>query len=78
MIGLDQLKYQFGSVNIGLDRLNIKEYQLILVRIDYYWLKCSLRLTNIKGYLDRIILTNYRSILTNYRLRMTKTESVVV
>ena len=53
MIGLDQLKYWFGSVitgldglilvwisyywsrlvNIGLDGLNIKKHQLILVKI---------------------------------------------
>ena len=78
MICLDQLKYQFGSVNIGLNGLNIKEYWLILVSIGYYWLKCSLRLNNIKRYLDQIILTNYRLILTNSRLRMTKTEYVVV
>ena len=30
MIGLNQLKYWLGSVNIGLD-------QLILVRIGYCW-----------------------------------------
>ena len=30
MIGLDQLKYWLGSVNIGLD-------QLILARIGYCW-----------------------------------------
>ena len=67
-IGLDWL-CQSRSVNISLDGLNVKEYQLISVRIGLYQLKCWLRLTNINQYLDRIILTNYW-------LRMTKTEYV--
>ena len=77
MNGLDQLKYRIVSVNIGLD-------QLILVWISYYWSRLfniSLDGLNIKNYwlmLLRISIANYRLILTNYRLRVTKTEYVVV
>ena len=42
MIGLYQLKYQLGSVNIGLDRLisvRIGKYRFTLLNIGLDWLR---------------------------------------
>ena len=70
--------YWSRLVNIGLDGLNIKKYWLILVTIGQYWLKCWSSLTDIKRYLDRIILTKHWLILTNYWLSITKSEYALV
>ena len=63
--------YWSRLVNISLNGLNIKRYQLILLRNVQYGLKYQMSLTNMNPHLVWIILTNYW-------WRMTKTEFALV